>query len=333
MTVAVSATPAARAWEAERGRLIGIAYRMLGDFGHAEDVVSEVAIEALREERAGAGRVRSWPAWLTTACVRRSIDRVRSLAAVREEYTGHWLPEPVATSQLPEDAVADREMLSLALLHLAEQLTPESRAAVVLHRAYAMSAVEIGEILQKSPAAVRQLISRGERRLQLDSATPPRAADPRALTALVDAVQDGDLSVLLDLLSDDTILWTDGGGVVAATRNPIFGAAKVRRFLLGVRQKAAAFDPEHPFSVTPIDVNGEVGIALSHSGRTDVMTIELDGAGRISGIRQVCNPHKLRRVLGERMPPPADVMATDPRPDRRSPLDAPSVIPGGPLPR
>ena len=165
MSVMTAASPAALAWEAERGRLIGIAYRMLGDFGHAEDVVSEVAIEALKAERADA--VRSWPAWLTTTCVRRTIDRVRALVAVREEYTGHWLPEPVATERLPEDAVADREMLSLALLHLAEQLSPEARAAVVLHRAYAMTAIEIGEILERSPASVRQLISRGERRLQI----------------------------------------------------------------------------------------------------------------------------------------------------------------------
>ncbi|MEJ1088112.1 sigma-70 family RNA polymerase sigma factor [Microbacterium sp. Mu-80] len=294
----VVATPAARAWESERGRLIGIAYRMLGDLGHAEDVVSEVALDAVKAERADADAVRSWPAWLTTACVRRSIDRVRSLAAVREDYTGHWLPEPVATARLPEDAVADRELLSLALLHLAEQLSPEARAAVVLHRAYGMTAVEIGGILQKSPAAVRQLISRGERRLRLDERAPsPRAADPRALSALVDAVQGGDLSALLDLFTDDTILWSDGGGVVAAALNPIFGAEKVRRFYLGVLQKAAEHDPERPFTITPADVNGGPGFLLAHSGRVDVLEFEFDGDGMIRGIRQVCNPHKLTRVL------------------------------------
>lgn len=294
----VVATPAARAWESERGRLIGIAYRMLGDLGHAEDVVSEVALDAVKAERADAGAVRSWPAWLTTTCVRRSIDRVRSLAAVREDYTGHWLPEPVATARLPEDAVADRQMLSLALLHLAEQLSPEARAAVVLHRAYGMSAVEIGDILHKEPAAVRQLISRGERRLRLDEDSPaPRAADPRALSALVDAVQGGDLSALLDLLTDDTILWSDGGGVVAAALNPIFGAEKVRRFYLGVLQKAAEYDPERPFTITPVDVNGEPGFLLAHTGRTDVLTFEFDASGMIRGIRQVCNPHKLSHVL------------------------------------
>lgn len=291
MTVA---TPAARAWESERGRLIGIAYRMLGDFGHAEDVVSEVAIDALREERADAGAVRSWPAWLTTVCVRRAIDRVRSLAASREEYSGHWLPEPVATSRLPEDAVADREMLSLALLHLAEQLAPDARAAVVLHRAYGMSAVEIGEILEKSPAAVRQLISRGERRLRLErDAEAPRPLDPRALGALVEAVEGGDVSAVLALLSDDAILWSDGGGRVRAAINPIFGAEKVRRFLVGVLGKASADDAGDPFAVAPLDVNGEPALALTHSGRTDVMTLEVDARGLIVGIRQVCNPDKL----------------------------------------
>ncbi len=149
MTLAVSATSA---WQSERNRLLGIAYRMLGDFGHAEDVVSEVAIDAVqRERKADADRVDSWPAWLTTVCVRRSVDRVRQLAAVREEYTGPWLPEPVDASKLPEETVANRELLSLTLLHLAEQLAPEARAALVLHRAFAMSAPEIAEILEKTP--------------------------------------------------------------------------------------------------------------------------------------------------------------------------------------
>ena len=304
-------SPATRAWQAERGRLIGIAYRMLGDYGHAEDIVSEVAIEALQQERAerpdpdepgadgssAAGRVRSWPAWLTTVCVRRSIDRVRALAAMREDYIGPWLPEPVATSRLPEDAVADRELLSLALLHMAEQLTPEARAAVVLHRAFGMSAVEIGPILGKSPAAVRQLVSRGERRLRLaDDPSLTRAADPTALGALLAAVEHGDISGVLALLSDDAILWNDGGGKVSAARNPIFGADRVRRFLVGVLQKATA-DPALPFSVMRLDVNGEPAIAFLRSGRTDVLTLEFGDDGLIHGLRQVCNPDKLAYAL------------------------------------
>lgn len=304
-------SPATRAWQAERGRLIGIAYRMLGDYGHAEDIVSEVAIEALQQERAerpdpdgsgadgypAAGQVRSWPAWLTTVCVRRSIDRVRALAAMREDYVGPWLPEPVATSRLPEDAVADRELLSLALLHMAEQLAPEARAAIVLHRAFGMSAVEIAPILEKSPAAVRQLVSRGERRLRLaDDPSVTRAADPAALGALLAAVEHGDVSGVLALLSDDAILWNDGGGKVSAARNPIFGADRVRRFLVGVLQKATA-DPALPFSVRRLDINGEPAIAFLRSGRTDVLALEFGADGLIHGLRQVCNPDKLAYVL------------------------------------
>ena len=291
-------TPATTAWAAEQGRLIGIAYRMLGDMGHAEDVVSEVAIEALREERTGSGRVRSWPAWLTTVCVRRAIDRVRSLAAVREEYLGHWLPEPVATSRLPEDAAADREMLSLGLLHLAEQLAPEARAAVVLHRAYGMSAGEIGEILEKTPAAVRQLISRAERRLRLPAqGAARRAAPPDVARALVSALEAGEIEALLALLADDAILWSDGGGRVKAALNPIFGADRVRRFFVGVREKSVAVDPVRPFTIETLDVNGEPAFALRHSGRTDLIVLEFDEGGLIDGILQVSNPDKLQRAV------------------------------------
>ncbi|MDR6866639.1 RNA polymerase sigma-70 factor (ECF subfamily) [Microbacterium resistens] len=300
-------TPAAHAWADERGRLLGIAYRMLGDFGLAEDVVSEVAIEALRQERDGAAPVRSWPALLTTICVRRSIDLVRGLAASREEYTGHWLPEPVATSRLPEEAVADREMLSIALLHVAEQLAPETRAAVVLHRAFGMTAGEIGEILERSPAAVRQLISRGERRLRIDpEADAPRSLARDDLARLVEAIGSGDVAGVTALLAPDAILWADGGGQVRSALNPVFGADRIARFFVGILQKAAreasreaaweASWEAAPSSIGAvlIDVNGEPSIALRLSGRTDILGIEADANGRITGLRQIGAPAKLR---------------------------------------
>lgn len=292
MTLAVSATAA---WQSERNRLLGIAYRMLGDFGHAEDVVSEVAIDAVRQERRSG--VDSWPAWLTTVCVRRSIDRVRQLATVREEYTGPWLPEPVDASRLPEETVANRELLSLTLLHLAEQLAPEARAALVLHRAFGMSAPEIGEILEKSPAAVRQLISRSERRLDIDPDAPaPRAKDRVALEKLVAAIEEGDINTVVAMLDRDAVLWADGGGKVKSAMNPLFGAARIARFFAGILGKAVTFDPLQPISAEIIEVNGEPGMVLRHQGRADVLV--LDGApdGTIRGLRQVSNPDKLTRV-------------------------------------
>ncbi|GAA3285273.1 sigma-70 family RNA polymerase sigma factor [Paenarthrobacter aurescens] len=293
MSLAVSATSA---WLSERNRLLGIAYRMLGDFGHAEDVVSEVAIDAVQRER-NADPVDSWPAWLTTVCVRRSVDRVRQLAAVREDYTGPWLPEPVDTSKLPDEAVANRELLSLTLLHLAEQLAPEARAALVLHRAFGMSAPEIGDILEKTPAAVRQMISRAGRRLDIDPEAPaPRARDRVALEKLVRAIEQGDIDTVVAMLDGDAVLWADGGGKVKSAMNPLFGAARIARFFAGILGKAVVFDPVQPVSVGIMGVNGEAAMVLRHHGRSDILVINTGPDGSIRELRQVSNPDKLTRV-------------------------------------
>ncbi|MCF3138377.1 MULTISPECIES: sigma-70 family RNA polymerase sigma factor [unclassified Paenarthrobacter] len=295
MTLAVSATVA---WQSERNRLLGIAYRMLGDFGHAEDVVSEVGIDAVRQERkTDGGRVDSWPAWLTTVCVRRSIDRVRQLAAVREDYTGPWLPEPVDTAQLPEEAVANRELLSLTLLHLAEQLAPEARAALVLHRAFGMPAPEIADVLGKTPAAVRQLISRAERRLDIDPDAPaPRAKDRAALEKLVQAIEQGEINTVVSMLHRDAVLWADGGGKVKSAMNPLFGASRIARFFAGILGKAVAFDPVEPIRAWLVEINGGTALVLRHNGRSDVMEVDAAPDGSIRGLRQVSNPDKLTRV-------------------------------------
>lgn len=307
-------SPATRAWEEHRGRLFGIAYRMLGDVGLAEDIVSEVGIAAVVQERKGAGdqadglagdsgqppeeagdrgRVRSWPGWLTTVCVRRSIDQARHFDSIKEDYPGSWLPEPVATDALPDEAVANRELLSVTLLHLADQLTPEARAAVVLSRAFDVPTSEISSILDKSAAAVRQMISRAERRLDLDVHVS-RTGNRQVIDRLVDAIRSGDQrSTLRLLLADDAIFWSDGGGKVPATRNPLFGIDRIIRFF------AAVFDPSDPSSqwVTGvIDVNGEPAIGIVKDGDLRVLAIEVDDTGRVSGLRQVNNPDKLERV-------------------------------------
>ncbi|MCT9870861.1 sigma-70 family RNA polymerase sigma factor [Paenarthrobacter aurescens] len=294
MTLAVSATVA---WQSERNRLLGIAYRMLGDFGHAEDVVSEVAIDAVRQERKAEASVDSWPAWLTTVCVRRSVDRVRQLAAIREDYTGPWLPEPVDASVLPEETVANRELLSLTLLHLAEQLAPEARAALVLHRAFGMSAPEIGDILEKTPATVRQMISRAERRLDIDPDAPaPRAKDRAVLEKLVHAIEQGDIDTVVGLLHRDAVLWADGGGKVKSAMNPLFGAARIARFFSGILGKAVVFDPVRPVRAEIVEVNGDAALVLRHHGRADIVTFDAGPDGSIRELRQLSNPDKLTRL-------------------------------------
>src|SRR5699024_5738830 len=305
---------------------------MLGDVGLPEDIVSEVGIAAVIQERKGAvdrsdghagdsaqpaedpggsGTVRSWPGWLTTVCVRRSIDQARHLDSVKEEYTGSWLPEPVATEALPDEAVANRELLSVTLLHLADQLTPEARAAVVLSRAFDVPTNEISVILDKSAAAVRQMISRAERRLDLGRHIS-RTGNRQVIDRLVDAIRSGDQSSTLRLLlADDAIFWSDGGGKVPATRNPLFGIDRIIRFF------AAVFDPSDPSRQQVsgvIDVNGEAAIGLVKDGDLRVLVIEVDDAGLVAGLRQVNNPDHLERVSSEHPPCRPRALTADGRP-------------------
>jgi hypothetical protein len=229
--------------------------------------------------------------------VRRSVDRVRQLATVREEYTGPWLPEPVDASRLPEETVANRELLSLALLHLAEQLAPEARAALVLHRAFAMSAPEIADILEKTPAAVRQMISRAERRLEIDPEAPaPRTKDRAALEKLVMAIELGDINTVVAMLDRDAVLWADGGGRVKSAMNPVFGAGNIGRFFTGIFGKAAEFNPVQPIRASLIGVNGGEALVIRHNGRADILEVEAGPDGLIRGLRQVSNPDKLTWV-------------------------------------
>ncbi|MGO4434138.1 sigma factor-like helix-turn-helix DNA-binding protein [Paenarthrobacter sp. RAF9] len=201
------------------------------------------------------------------------------------------------TAQLPEEAVANRELLSLTLLHLAEQLAPEARAALVLHRAFGMTAPEIADVLGKTPAAVRQLISRAERRLDIDPNAPaPRAKDRAALEKLVQAIEQGEINTVVSMLHRDAVLWADGGGKVKSAMNPLFGASRIARFFAGILGKAVDFDPVEPIRAWVVEINGGAALVLRHNGRSDVMELDAAPDGSIRGLRQVSNPDKLTRV-------------------------------------
>ncbi len=157
-------TAAANAFAAERTRLLGIAYRMLGSRADAEDVLQDAW---LRWSEADSTDVRSTQAWLTTIVTRLSIDRLRSAKAQREVYIGPWLPEPLADIDpvTPESKAELASELSLAFLNLLERLGPDERAAFVLHDAFDCDYDDIAEVLGKSPAACRQLVHRARERV------------------------------------------------------------------------------------------------------------------------------------------------------------------------
>ncbi|WP_313810870.1 sigma-70 family RNA polymerase sigma factor [Glutamicibacter sp.] len=273
------------AWKAEQPRLTMLAYNMLGTWAEAQDVVSTVG-----EQLLGARDVRNPSAYLTTLTTRRAIDVLRSARVARTEYIGPWLPEPVDERTLPEDAAVHSSMLRVGLLHILEQLPAAARAAYVLHHALDYSAPQIAQVLETTPAAVRQMLHRARLKLDAERATehdPARVAG--MLDRILEAINHADAAEVARLLHEDAVLYNDGGGIISAARNPIFGAAKVTRFLLGVAQR----NPGRGLRRTV--VNGEPAVVFALPERTDVLGIEMDG-GRIRSIWQVCNPQKLGSI-------------------------------------
>lgn len=282
-------------WAQEQRGLQALAYRILGSWADAEDAVAEAAARVASLSAAQRARVRSWPAYFTQVVTRRAIDVLRSAAHRRESYPGPWLPEPIASEDLPEDAAARRDIASIGMLHLMEQLRPEDRAAFVLRHALDLPYPQIAEILGTSPANARQMVSRAGRRLEVGR--PPRTDRARvgaALTALVDAVAHGDVERTISLLSDDVTLWADGGGVVQAARNPLFGPERVARFLVGIAEASRAEGRE--MTAEPAVVNGESTVIVTLRGRRKLLHVEV-GDGGIRAVRMIANPEKLGRIL------------------------------------
>lgn len=281
-------------FEAERPHLLALGYRMLGSRAEAEDVVQEAWLR-YSKTRAG-GEIHDVRGWLTTITGRLCLDVLRSARVRREAYPGQWLPEPVVTIG-PAETVETRQEVGLALLVVLEKLTPEQRVAVVLHDAFAVPFDEIADVLNTSVDAARQHASRGRRAIAADGArhTADPAEQRRVVAAFLQAAASGDLQALAAVLAPEVVAVGDGGGVVNAGPNPIFGADKVARFYAGIFRKRPA-----GYTVDPVLVNGDAGWLLRGTyddGRAllSVMGFAVAG-GRITAIYNQLNPAKLGSV-------------------------------------
>src|SRR5215207_5707254 len=273
-----------------RPRLLGLAYRMLGDMDEAEDVVQEAY---LRWHQADQQAVRSPEAWLVTVVSRLAVDRLRRLNTERAAYPGPWLPEPIATADAPAapsvppapDHRAELASdLSVALLVLLERLAPEERAAFLLREVFGTDYAEIARILERSPDAVRQMVHRA--RVRVHAGRPRVATTPheheRLLEQFLAALEADDAPALLALLAPDVALASDGGGRALAARNWIVGADRVARFLLGVTRKYAR-------DLTPrlTTLNGQPALLICQDGElTSATTLDVEG-GRIRAVHSV----------------------------------------------
>jgi RNA polymerase sigma-70 factor (TIGR02957 family) len=279
-----------------RASAFAIAYRMLGSVSEAEDVVQEGFLRLYRARERGE-RIESPRAYIATVATRLSIDVLRSARMRREAYVGEWLPEPLVsdTSAEPARQAEMADSLSLAFLVLLESLSPEQRAAFLLHDVFDYGYGEVAEIVGKSEDNARQLAARARR--HVDEQKPRFEASREQREELADrffaAAQEGDVASLEALLADDVVLHGDGGGKVPALARALFGAKRVARTLRAwFRQGAKVPDGE----VRRVDVNGQPGAVLTAGGGV-VAVMALDIAdGRVQGIRSIVNPDKLHHV-------------------------------------
>jgi RNA polymerase sigma-70 factor (ECF subfamily) len=279
-----------QAFEQHRARLHGIAYRMLGSRAEADDVVQEAW---LRWDRAGHD-IRTPEAWLVTATTRLCIDRLRQLRTEREHYVGPWLHEPLTldTAAPPADRAAELASdLSVALLAVLERLAPEERAAFLLHDLFDSDYDAIAQILGKSEAACRQIVSRARKRVREDQPRVQVSAEARRklLHRLVAAVQSQDPASLIEVLAVEASWTSDGGGKTKAAKKVIHGAEQVARFATGVFHRYL-----DQLEFRDVVVNGEAGIAAFFEERLlSVISIRTDGQ-RILDVFSILNPDKLR---------------------------------------
>jgi RNA polymerase sigma-70 factor (ECF subfamily) len=279
------------AFTANRPLLVGVAYRLLGSVGDAEDVVQEAW---LRWARVDTGTVADPTGFLVRTVSRLALDRLRRVAARRETYVGPWLPEPMLTGGAtdPADETERAASVSLAMLVVLETLSPLERTVFVLHEAFAYSYGEIGEIVDRSPAAVRQLAHRA--REHVAARRPRFPTDPgtrRAATErFLHATLSGDVTTLMELLAPDATLWADGGGKFKAPRRPVHGADKIARFFAAVG--TLPLDPGS--TVEFADVNGgPAALLVGTEGPVAVLQVDLGDDGRITDVRMIGNPDKL----------------------------------------
>lgn len=303
------AQDAAAEFTAHRGRMFGLAYRMLGSAVDAEDIVQDAFLRWSGADRAG---IAAPGAWLARTVTNLCLDLLTSARVRRERYVGPWLPEPVLTEDGalgPLDQAQQRESVSLAMLTLLERLTPTERAVFVLREAFGYDHDSIAGIVGCSTANSRQLHSRARRRLEQDGtataqevAPQPRAAtDTDEVRRLVErflaAARDGDLAELESMLTADAVSWSDGGGRVSAARHPVVGATKVGRLFMGLARKAGA-----EARVEVREINGAPTlVVVTAEDQLVVVTLEVAG-GRIRRVRAVVNPDKLRYLRHQLAP-------------------------------
>lgn len=280
-------TSATDSFVTHRNLLFTVAYEMLGSAADAEDVLQDTW---LRWNDVDQDAVREPRAYLVRIVTRLSLNRMRTAARRRETYVGPWLPEPLLTAPDVADDVELADSVSTAMLLVLETLSPVERAVFVLREVFQLPYDEIAASVDKSAAAVRQIAKRARDRVA--EQRPRGGADPQrreeVSARFLAAARTGDLQGLMDVLSPDVVLLTDGGGLRKAALRPIHGIEKVLRFLASVYPEDTVVDEVH--------INGAPGLRFVSGGATDVIATARVDDGMVTGLYLVRNPEKLHRL-------------------------------------
>lgn len=274
-----------------RGRLFGVAYRMLGTIAEAEDVVQEAW---LRWQTTDRSVVVDPAAFLVTTTTRLAINATTSARARRETYVGPWLPEPVDTSADPALGAERHQALEIAVLQLLEKLSPAERAAYVLSEAFDYPFLQIAAILAVSEASARQLASRARRHLASVRRDPVAPLQQRSLLeAFVGAARSGNVGALERLLTADVVSYSDGGGAVRAAGKPVEGIARVAHFVAAVSRWMW-----EGATLLPVEANGRGALLIERDGGPFAL-LAIDASRRgIERLFWIMNPQKLSLIAG-----------------------------------
>lgn len=251
-------------FQAHRGHLQAVARRMLGSTSDAEDAVQEAW---LRLSRTDAAAVANLGGWLTTAVSRICLDVLRARALRREEVFGAEA-EAVESGDDTEQDVGLADAVGVAMSVVLDRLTPPERVAFVLHDVFSLSFEDIAQVLARTPAAARQLASRGRRRLQEAwSANQPERNRKRELVeAFLAASRGGDLSGLLRLLAPDAVLRADLAAVALTRSLALQGAAALKAEIRG-RERIADLFAGRAHAARTTSIDGESGLVIRIGAR------------------------------------------------------------------
>jgi RNA polymerase sigma-70 factor (ECF subfamily) len=281
-----------------RPLLFSIAYRMIGSVSEAEDIVQETF---LRFHRADTEQVESPKAYLSAITTRLAIDHLRSARVRRETYVGPWLPEPLVTDDSdalgadPARHAETADSLSLAFLVLLERLSPVERAVFLLREVFGYGYGEIADVVAKREDNVRQIAARA--RHHVEDGRPRFEADRRHREELarrfLAAVEEGDTDGLVGMLAADVTMYGDGGGKAPAVGQPVAGAVRVARFLVGLTRQAKRAN----LRLVPAEVNGQPGMIAYDQAGGLISVLSLDIAdGLVQTVHSIVNPDKLRHL-------------------------------------